>query len=324
MSRSHSEGLERFLDEFSCAGENVICPSLEPSQPSISKAEEVMEILTGSSKVQGQGETDVTPCGILAELTTQKKSGVQVRQATSGSSREDSDSDELEGDTETADMDPADAKRARRYSRRRKQVQMNGLEAQVGQLRVEHFTLLQRLTDMNHEYDGAAVDNRIMKADIETLRAKGSPDENLLPDANSSVRLCQIRNIIKHFMVETVAGMTIVKMAEETVKRVTGINPGLISRPNIPRHPFLSSPLEASSVAPLPLQSNANQFFHHPVPSMFAPTHHHTVDNSFKGNTFVPPDMNLQAKIALVSMHMDPCLVGNLVMPTGTSIKVEY
>lgn len=45
----------------------------------------------------------------------------------------------------------------------------------VGQLRVEHSTLLKRLTDVNQKYDDAAVDNRILKADIETLRAKVSP-----------------------------------------------------------------------------------------------------------------------------------------------------
>ncbi|GMI66485.1 BASIC LEUCINE ZIPPER O2 HOMOLOG 4, ARABIDOPSIS THALIANA BASIC LEUCINE ZIPPER 25 [Hibiscus trionum] len=232
-----------------------------------------------SSKVQGQGEADVTPYGILAESTTQKKSGVQVRQATSGSSREDSDSDELEGDTETTDnMDLADAKRARRMrsnresarrSRRRKQAQMNELEGQVGQLRVEHSTLLKRLTDMNHKYDEAAVDNRIMKADIETLRAK-------------------------------------VKMAEETVKRVTGINPGLLSRPNIPRvgMPFVSSPLEASTVAPLPLRSNANQFFHAvPSNSIVAPMHHHGVDNGFVGNTLVPSDLNSHTKVGVKNVN---------------------
>ncbi|XVE77850.1 hypothetical protein DITRI_Ditri13aG0096200 [Diplodiscus trichospermus] len=209
----------------------------------------------GSSKVQGQGEPS---CGISAVSTTQKKSVIQVRQTTSGSSREDSDDDDLEGDTETTEnMDPTDAKRARRMrsnresarrSRRRKQAHMNELEAQVGQLRVEHSTLLKRLTDMNHKYDEAAVDNRIMKADIETLRAK-------------------------------------VKMAEETVKRVTGINPVLLSRPNVPSvgMPFVSSHLEASTGAPVPLQSNTNQFFRQPVPSIAAPMHNQRVDNGFPG-----------------------------------------
>lgn len=57
------------------------------------------------------------PIGIPSLPVMQKSTGVQIRPATSGSSREQSDDDDLEGDAETTDpMDPADAKRARRYS----------------------------------------------------------------------------------------------------------------------------------------------------------------------------------------------------------------
>lgn len=45
----------------------------------------------------------------------QRKSAPQVRQTTSVSSREDSDDEELEGDTEITDsLDPSDDRRARR------------------------------------------------------------------------------------------------------------------------------------------------------------------------------------------------------------------
>ncbi|KAA3468914.1 basic leucine zipper 25-like isoform X2 [Gossypium australe] len=228
----------------------------------------------GSSKTQEQGEPDA---GISAVSTTQKNSGTQMRQATSGSSREDSDDGELEGDTETTEnMDPADAKRARRMrsnresarrSRRRKQAQMNELETQVGQLRAEHSSLLKRLTDMNHKYDEAAVDNRILKADIETLRAK-------------------------------------VKMAEETVKRVTGINPVLLSRPSVPSVPvpFVSSPLE-SSTGSVPLPQNTNKLFHQPVPNIAAPIHHPRLDNSFTGNNLVTPIVNPQSKMGVENVN---------------------
>ncbi|MBA0852803.1 hypothetical protein Goshw_009988 [Gossypium schwendimanii] len=243
----------------------------------------------GSSKAQGQGELDATPSEVLAMSTTQTKSKVQMRQTTSVSSGEDSDDDELR-DTETTDnMDPADAKRARRMlsnresarrSRRRKQAHMNELEAQVGQLRVEHSTLLKSLTDTNHKYDEAAVDNRILKADIETLRAK------MLMSVFGPLQT------VKHSLASLMPGTAaIVKMAEETVKRVTGINfnSGLLSRHNVASvgMPFVSSPLETSSTAPVPLQPNTNQFFHQPVP-----LHHQRMENGFMGNTMVPPIVN--------------------------------
>lgn len=62
-----------------------------------------------------ESEADGEPLGVPALPSIQRKIGAQSRQATSGSSREDSDDDDLEGDIEiTDDMDPADAKRARR------------------------------------------------------------------------------------------------------------------------------------------------------------------------------------------------------------------
>ncbi|CAN6845065.1 unnamed protein product, partial [Brassica oleracea var. botrytis] len=77
---------------------------------------------------------------------------VPARQTTSISSPDDSDDDDLDGDTETADNgDPTNVKRARR---------------------AEHSTLLGRLGDMNQKYDAAAVDNRILRADIETREQK--------------------------------------------------------------------------------------------------------------------------------------------------------
>ncbi|KAK1295963.1 Light-inducible protein CPRF2 [Acorus calamus] len=183
------------------------------------------------------------PNGIPSLPVMQKNPGVQIKPTTSGSSREQSDDDELDGDVEiTENMDPADAKRVRRMlsnresarrSRRRKQAHLSELEAQVAQLRVENSSLLTRLTDINQKYSDASVDNRVLKADVETLRAK-------------------------------------VKMAEDTVKRVTGINPLL---PTIPAMsplamPFSgTSPSDASSNTSVPIQDNRpNHFFQPPQP----------------------------------------------------------
>jgi hypothetical protein len=46
---------------------------------------------------------------------------------------------------------------------------------QVAQLRVENSSLLKSLTDISQKYNESAVDNRVLKADVETLRAKVTP-----------------------------------------------------------------------------------------------------------------------------------------------------
>ncbi|KAI3857755.1 hypothetical protein MKW92_001132 [Papaver armeniacum] len=172
------------------------------------------------NKAVGRG-----PVGIPALPAVQKISGAPVRPTTSGSSREQSDDDDLEGETEMTDnMDPTDVKRVRRMlsnresarrSRRRKQAHLSELEGQVAQLRLENSSLLKRLTDINHKYTEAAVDNRVLKADVETVRAK-------------------------------------VKMAEETVKRMTGLsNPLFQAMPDFSNMgmPYVSSPTLTDSSA---------------------------------------------------------------------------
>ncbi|MBA0797013.1 hypothetical protein Gohar_007738, partial [Gossypium harknessii] len=132
---------------------------------------------------KGAGDKDGNALsGFPSVVNGQKKIGAQVRPSTSGSSREMSEDDEVEGENETMEnMDPADAKRVRRMlsnresarrSRRRKQAHLTELETQVSQLRVENATLLKRLTDISQKYNESAVDNRVLKADVETLRAK--------------------------------------------------------------------------------------------------------------------------------------------------------
>jgi len=177
------------------------------------------------------------PIGIPALPVIQKSSGIQNIPATSGSSKEEhSEDDEIEGETETAEhMDPADAKRARRMlsnresarrSRRRKQAHLSELEQQVAQLRFENSSLLKRLTDVSQKYNEAALDNRVLKADVETLRAK-------------------------------------VKMAEDTVKRVTGVNTLIQTMSDVSSisMPYSSSPSDGTTDAAVPVQENPNQFF---------------------------------------------------------------
>ncbi|KAK4763099.1 hypothetical protein SAY86_008867 [Trapa natans] len=232
-----------------------------------------------------QCASDGASPGNSALPSVQKNPVLHVKQTTSESSREDSDDDELEVDTGTTEnLDPAEVKRVRRMqsnresarrSRRRKQEHMNELETQVGQLKVEHTTLLKRLTDINHKYDEASVDNRILKADIETLRAK-------------------------------------VKMAEETVKQVTGINPLLLAMSNVHNTgiPFMSSPMDSLSIPPMPMQPNPNHlYFNHSVAPSTIPgmTHPQRLDSGFSNGTnsnFLPqPVHNLQNEGETGNMH---------------------
>ncbi|KAJ4838582.1 hypothetical protein Tsubulata_007077 [Turnera subulata] len=172
--------------------------------------------------------------------TIQKLSGAPVLSTVSGSSREQSEDDENEGETEITDnMDPADAKRVRRMlsnresarrSRRRKQAHLTELETQVSQLRVENSALLKRLTDISQKYNEAAVDNRVLKADVETMRAK-------------------------------------VRMAEETVKRMTGLSPMFHTMPEmstISMQSFDRSPSDTSTDAAVPVQDEPKHNFYQP------------------------------------------------------------
>ncbi|XP_062214326.1 bZIP transcription factor RISBZ2-like [Phragmites australis] len=161
---------------------------------------------------------------------------VLVKQATSSSSREQSDDDDMEGEAETTgNANPVQQRLQRRKqsnresarrSRSRKAAHLNELEAQVAQLRVENSSLLRRLADVNQKFNDAAVDNRVLKADVETLRAK-------------------------------------VKMAEDSVKRVTGMNAlfPVVSDMSSLSMPFNGSPSDSTSDAAVPIQDDPNSYF---------------------------------------------------------------
>ncbi|KAF7805204.1 Light-inducible protein CPRF2 [Senna tora] len=195
-----------------------------------------------------------TPVGIPSLPAMQKKPAVASKPTTSGSSREQSDDDDIEGETEmTENMDPADAKRVRRMlsnresarrSRRRKQAHLTELETQVSQLRVENSSLLKRLTDVNQKYNESGVDNRVLKADIETLRAK-------------------------------------VKMAEETVKRITGLNPMFHAMPDISSMgmPSFDGSPDASADAAVPVQDEPTHHYYQPPSSTPLSSHNLRVNN---------------------------------------------
>ncbi|CAA0816756.1 Basic leucine zipper 63 [Striga hermonthica] len=213
---------------------------------------------------------DKDTAGVPPIPASSRKAGTQVKSTTSGSSGEQSDDDEAEGENETTqNMDPSDAKRMRRMlsnresarrSRRRKQVHLTELETQVSQLKVENSSLLKRFTDISQKYNEAAVDNRVLKADVETLRAK-------------------------------------VKMAEETVKRVTGLNPlfqamSEISSMGLPS--FAPTPCDTSPDADVPIRLDNDpkkqNYYHAPYTNATAANG----DNNNNNNS--PAENIVQAK----------------------------
>ncbi|KAL0285386.1 UNVERIFIED_CONTAM: Light-inducible protein CP [Sesamum angustifolium] len=226
---------------------------------------------TGRDSFKIQDKDAGGPVSVPLLPAIPRRSVAQVRSTTSGSSAEQSDDEEAEGETETTqNMDPADAKRMRRMlsnresarrSRRRKQAHLTELETQVSQLRVENSSLLKRLTDISQKYNEAAVDNRVLKADVETLRAK-------------------------------------VKMAEETVKRVTGLNPlfqamSEISTMGMPS--FASSPSDTSTDAAVPVQDDPQQHYYH------APSNNQLNDiRIHNGLVDIPPVENVQPEATAV------------------------
>ncbi|KAI4316176.1 hypothetical protein L6164_024181 [Bauhinia variegata] len=110
----------------------------------------------------------------------------QVKGTSSGSSQ--SDEDDEAGPCEQS-TNPTDMKRLRRKvsnresarrSRRRKQAHLTDLELQAEQLRVENAALYKQLTDASQQYRDADTNNRVLKSDVEALRAKVKLAEDMV------------------------------------------------------------------------------------------------------------------------------------------------
>ncbi|KAK9741668.1 hypothetical protein RND81_03G120800 [Saponaria officinalis] len=112
----------------------------------------------------------------------------------SGSS-EDDDGDIEAGLCEQSD-DNVDVKRIRRESarrsRKRKQAQLKDLELQVEQLGGENVTLYKQLTEATQQLKDASTNNRVLKSDVEALRAKVKLAEDMVTRGSLSCGLNQL------------------------------------------------------------------------------------------------------------------------------------
>ncbi|KAF6991035.1 hypothetical protein CFC21_008165 [Triticum aestivum] len=189
----------------------------------------------------------------------------------SSSSLEPSPSDgDMEGEAQTIGTMHISAEKANkrkesnrdsaRRSRSRKAAHAKELEEQVSLLRVANNSLMRHLADVSHRYVNISIDNRVLKANVETLEAK-------------------------------------VKMAEETMKRVTCTNnfPQAMSSISSLGIPFSGSPLNGICDNPLPTQNTSLNY----LPP--------TTTNFDVNNNYIPePALAFQIQDQIPSLHMQP------------------
>ncbi|KAG8381984.1 hypothetical protein BUALT_Bualt05G0029300 [Buddleja alternifolia] len=121
---------------------------------------------------------------------TSKGGDTQAFGASSGS-HEQSEEDDLEIEAGPCEQStkPTDIRRVKRMvsnresarrSRKRKQAHLKDLEQQVEQLRGEGSTLFKQLADATHQFRDASTNNRVLRSDVEALRAKVKLAEDLV------------------------------------------------------------------------------------------------------------------------------------------------
>ncbi|AES73831.1 putative transcription factor bZIP family [Medicago truncatula] len=119
-----------------------------------------------------------------------------IKGTASGSS-DPSDEDNESGPCEQI-TNPVDMKRQRRKdsncesarrSRWRKQAHLSELEAQVEKLKLENATLYKQFTDTSQQFHEADTNNRVLKSDVEALRAKVKLAEDMVTRSSFTTSL---------------------------------------------------------------------------------------------------------------------------------------
>lgn len=121
--------------------------------------------------------------------TKPKRQDDNVIGVTSDEEQSDYDDTEIEAGQCEQSNNPVDVKRMKRMvsnresarrSRQRKHAQLTELEQQVEQLRVEYSTLFKQLTNASHQFKDASTNNRVLKSEVEALRAKVKLAEDMV------------------------------------------------------------------------------------------------------------------------------------------------
>ncbi|KAJ8758703.1 hypothetical protein K2173_000424 [Erythroxylum novogranatense] len=169
------------MNSFSfCGADSFLwCPNLPGKNSRISAPIDAQSSVCASSPISANNP---------------KGSDIQTRVTTSGSSREPSDDEEQS-------TNPVDVKRIRRMvsnresarrSRRRRQAHLADLEFQVERLAGENASLSRQLSDAAQQYSNANTNNRVLKSDVEALRAKVKLAEDMVTRGSVTCSLNQL------------------------------------------------------------------------------------------------------------------------------------
>ncbi|XP_058785096.1 bZIP transcription factor RISBZ4-like [Vicia villosa] len=208
---------ESDLDEFLNLDYEPRCPSLADTEALMSAAFQTLlpDVVTSFSTCGGVTDSqNLTPKHSTITATIDSQSPLygtvgspvsankptsretHTKGTTSGSSDPSDEDDEL-GPCEQS-TNPLDIKRLRRKvsnresarrSRRRKQAHLSELESQVEKLKLENATLYKQFTNTSQQFHEADTNNRVLKSDVEALRAKVKLAEDMVTRSSFTTSL---------------------------------------------------------------------------------------------------------------------------------------
>lgn len=170
----------RHLSSFTARNQDVInnFPSCDAASDAVFWSQ---HLAPKNSSVTVTNDSQSSIC--VESPTSAMKPKGRENQATSGSSHDQSDDDDIDMEAGPCEQstDNVDIKRIKRMvsnresarrSRRRKQAHLTDLEQQVEQLRGHNSSLFKQLADATQHFKDSTTNNRVLKSEVEALRAK--------------------------------------------------------------------------------------------------------------------------------------------------------
>ncbi|XP_058785130.1 basic leucine zipper 9-like [Vicia villosa] len=191
------------LDEFLNLDYELRYPSLADTEAFMNAAFQTLlpDVVASFSTCGGVGDSqNLTPKHSTISATIDSQSSLYGTvgspvSANKPTSRENHTKGTTSGSSDPSDEDdeqstnPRDIKRIRRMdsnresakrSRQRKQAHLSELESQVEKLKLEKVTLYKQFTNASQHFHEADINNRVLKSDVEALRAKVKLAEDMV------------------------------------------------------------------------------------------------------------------------------------------------